>query len=134
MILLRYFLFSVSNQIENVNFTDTMGSQCGFWTARRWLPHRAGQATGSSAHAHRTPDRGPTAQRQRAVRKRRRRRIRPKLLETCNVHTLLRLPTGIFYAQGMKANVVFFDAKPKDGKVHTKGLWITTCAPTNTSP
>jgi hypothetical protein len=102
MILLRYFLFSVSNQIENVNFTDTMGSQCGFWTARRWLPHRAGQATGSSAHAHRTPDRGPTAQRQRAVRKRRRRRIRPKLLETCNVHTLLRLPTGIFYAQGVK--------------------------------
>jgi hypothetical protein len=44
------------------------------------------------------------------------------------------LPTGIFYAQGVKANVVFFDAKPKDGKVHTKGLWITTCAPTNTSP
>jgi type I restriction enzyme M protein len=34
------------------------------------------------------------------------------------------LPTGIFYAQGVKANVLFFDAKPKDGKVHTKGLWI----------
>ncbi len=51
-------------------------------------------------------------------------RIRRKLLETCDVHTLLRLPTGIFYANGVKANVVFFDAKPKDGRVHTKGLWI----------
>jgi len=40
------------------------------------------------------------------------------------VHTLLRLPTGIFYANGVKANVLFFDAKPKDGKVHTKGVWI----------
>ena len=51
-------------------------------------------------------------------------KIRRKLLETCDVHTLLRLPTGIFYAQGVKANVVFFDAKPKDGKIHTKGVWI----------
>ncbi len=51
-------------------------------------------------------------------------RIRRKLLETCDVHTLLRLPTGIFYAQGVKANVLFFDARPKDGKVHTKGIWI----------
>ena len=51
-------------------------------------------------------------------------RIRRKLLETCDVHTLLRLPTGIFYANGVKANVVFFDAKPKDGKVHTQGVWI----------
>ena len=40
------------------------------------------------------------------------------------MHTLLRLPTGIFYAQGVKANVLFFDNKPKDGKVHTKGVWI----------
>jgi type I restriction enzyme M protein len=37
---------------------------------------------------------------------------------------VLRLPTGIFYAQGVKANVVFFDAKPKDGKIHTKGVWF----------
>jgi len=37
---------------------------------------------------------------------------------------VLRLPTGIFYAQGVKANVVFFDAKPKDGQVHTKGVWF----------
>ncbi len=51
-------------------------------------------------------------------------KIRRKLLETCDVHTLLRLPTGIFYAQGVKANVLFFDTKPKDGRVHTQGLWI----------
>lgn len=51
-------------------------------------------------------------------------RIRRKLLETCDVHTLLRLPTGIFYANGVKANVVFFDAKPRDGRVQTKGVWI----------
>lgn len=51
-------------------------------------------------------------------------KIRRKMLETCDVHTILRLPTGIFYAQGVKANVVFFDAKPKDGKIHTKGVWF----------
>ena len=51
-------------------------------------------------------------------------KIRRKLLETCDVHTLLRLPTGIFYAQGVKANVLFFDAKPKDGRVKTRGVWI----------
>ena len=51
-------------------------------------------------------------------------RIRRKLLETCDVHTILRLPTGIFYAQGVKANVVFFDKAPLDGRVHTKGVWF----------
>jgi type I restriction enzyme M protein len=51
-------------------------------------------------------------------------KIRRKLLETCDVHTILRLPTGIFYAQGVKANVVFFDAKPKTGKIQTVGTWI----------
>nr|WP_315226612.1 class I SAM-dependent DNA methyltransferase [uncultured Albidiferax sp.] len=51
-------------------------------------------------------------------------KIRKKLLETCDVHTVLRLPTGIFYAQGVKANVVFFNAKPKDGQVHTQGVWF----------
>jgi type I restriction enzyme M protein len=51
-------------------------------------------------------------------------RIRRKLLETCNVHTILRLPTGIFYAQGVKANVVFFDKAPADGRVHTQGVWF----------
>ncbi len=51
-------------------------------------------------------------------------KIRKKLLENCDVHTVLRLPTGIFYAQGVKANVVFFDAKPKDGQIHTRGVWF----------
>jgi type I restriction enzyme M protein len=50
--------------------------------------------------------------------------IRRKLLETCDVHTLLRLPTGIFYAQGVKANVLFFDAKPAQEKAWTKRLWV----------
>ena len=51
-------------------------------------------------------------------------KIRRKLMETCDLHTVLRLPTGIFYAQGVKANVLFFDAKPKDGHTHTKGVWF----------
>ncbi|GAA4416203.1 HsdM family class I SAM-dependent methyltransferase [Quisquiliibacterium transsilvanicum] len=51
-------------------------------------------------------------------------KIRRKLLETCDVHTILRLPTGIFYAQGVKANVVFFDNAPRDGRIHTKGVWF----------
>lgn len=51
-------------------------------------------------------------------------RIRRKLLGTCDVHTILRLPTGIFYAPGVKANVIFFDACPKDGKVKTQGIWF----------
>ena len=38
--------------------------------------------------------------------------VRRKLLDECDVHTLLRLPTGVFYAQGVKANVLFFDRKP----------------------
>lgn len=50
-------------------------------------------------------------------------KIRRKLLQNCDVHTILRLPTGIFYANGVKANVVFFDAKPKGERVHTKGIW-----------
>lgn len=49
-------------------------------------------------------------------------KIRRKLLETCDVHTVLRLPTGIFYPQGVKANVVFFDAKRKDGRPQTEGM------------
>lgn len=51
-------------------------------------------------------------------------KIRRKLLQTCNLHTVLRLPTGIFYAQGVKANVLFFDARPKDGQVHTREVWF----------
>jgi type I restriction enzyme M protein len=51
-------------------------------------------------------------------------KIRRKLLEECDVHTLLRLPTGIFYAQGVKANVLFFDRKPGAKEPWTKKLWI----------
>jgi type I restriction enzyme M protein len=50
--------------------------------------------------------------------------IRKKLLTECDVHTLLRLPTGIFYAQGVKANVLFFDRKPASKTPWTKKLWI----------
>jgi type I restriction enzyme M protein len=50
--------------------------------------------------------------------------IRRKLLEECDVHTLLRLPTGIFYAQGVKANVLFFDRKEGREEPWTKQLWI----------
>ncbi|TET35363.1 MAG: SAM-dependent DNA methyltransferase, partial [Planctomycetota bacterium] len=41
-----------------------------------------------------------------------------------DVHTLLRLPTGIFYSQGVKANVLFFDAKPAQEKAWTSKLWV----------
>ncbi len=50
--------------------------------------------------------------------------IRRKLLHECDVHTLLRLPTGLFYAQGVKANVIFFDRKPASETPWTKKLWI----------
>jgi type I restriction enzyme M protein len=51
--------------------------------------------------------------------------IRRELLKQADVHTLLRLPTGIFYAQGVKANVLFFDRKPAaDKRAWTEKLWI----------
>ncbi len=50
--------------------------------------------------------------------------VRRKLLHECDVHTLLRLPTGIFYAGGVKANVLFFDRKPASETPWTKKLWI----------
>jgi type I restriction enzyme M protein len=50
--------------------------------------------------------------------------IRRELLKQADVHTLLRLPTGIFYAQGVKANVLFFDRKPAQEKPWTEKLWI----------
>lgn len=50
--------------------------------------------------------------------------IRRKLLHECDVHTLLRLPTGLFYAQGVKANVLFFDRKPASETPWTKKIWI----------
>ncbi len=50
--------------------------------------------------------------------------VRRRLLQECDVHTLLRLPTGIFYAQGVKANVLFFDRKPASPRAWTEKLWI----------
>lgn len=50
--------------------------------------------------------------------------VRKKLLAECDVHTLLRLPTGVFYAQGVKANVLFFDRKPASETHWTEKLWI----------
>ena len=50
--------------------------------------------------------------------------VRRNLLKKCDVHTLLRLPTGIFYAQGVKANVLCFDAKLAQEKPWTSKPWI----------
>jgi len=50
--------------------------------------------------------------------------VRKKLLHECDVHTLLRLPTGVFYAQGVKANVLFFDRKEASERPWTQTLWI----------
>jgi type I restriction enzyme M protein len=49
--------------------------------------------------------------------------VRRKLMETCNLHTILRLPTGIFYAQGVKANVLLFDNRPATKEVATREVW-----------
>ena len=50
--------------------------------------------------------------------------VRRRLLQGYDVHTLLRLPTGIFYAQGVKANVLFFERKPASETPWTQKLWI----------
>ena len=50
--------------------------------------------------------------------------VRKKLLQTCDLHTILRLPTGIFYKPGVKANVIFFDKRPASPKTQTKAVWI----------
>lgn len=50
--------------------------------------------------------------------------IRKNLLKTCDLHTILRLPTGLFYAQGVKANVLFFEKKPTSENAQTKEVWI----------
>lgn len=49
--------------------------------------------------------------------------VRKKLMETTDLHTILRLPTGIFYKPGVKANVIFFDAKPAAKNPWTKEIW-----------
>jgi type I restriction enzyme M protein len=51
------------------------------------------------------------------------RRLRTWMMDLCDVHTILRLPTGIFYAQGVKTNVVFM-ARGKTDKGNTKGVWV----------
>lgn len=50
--------------------------------------------------------------------------VRKKLLETADLHTVLRLPTGIFYANGVKANVLFWDGKPASKNPWTKEVWV----------
>ncbi|MGH7077073.1 MAG: HsdM family class I SAM-dependent methyltransferase [Acetobacteraceae bacterium] len=59
--------------------------------------------------------------------------IRKRLLQNFDFHTLLRLPTGIFYKQGVKANVLFFDKRPPAEAAATSALWVLTCAPTGAS-
>lgn len=50
--------------------------------------------------------------------------IRRNLLKTTDLHTILRLPTEIFYKQGVKANVIFFDKRPASADTQTKDVWI----------
>jgi len=50
--------------------------------------------------------------------------VRKKMLETTDLHTILRLPTGIFYKPGVKANVIFFDNHPASKNPWTKEVWI----------
>ncbi len=50
--------------------------------------------------------------------------VRRHLLRECDAHTLLRLPTGVFYAQGVKANVLFFERRPASETPWTRDLWI----------
>ncbi|MDB5344998.1 MAG: hypothetical protein JWP89_3375 [Schlesneria sp.] len=50
-------------------------------------------------------------------------KIRADLMEKCNLHTILRLPTGIFYAHGVKTNVLFF-TRGKEDRGNTKQLWV----------
>jgi type I restriction enzyme M protein len=52
-------------------------------------------------------------------------KIRADLMDKCNLHTILRLPTGIFYAQGVKTNVLFFTRGPEDkDKGNTEAVWF----------
>ncbi|HBQ12865.1 MAG TPA: SAM-dependent methyltransferase [Myxococcales bacterium] len=50
-------------------------------------------------------------------------KIRADLMEKCDLHTILRLPTGIFYAQGVKTNVLFF-TRGKTDEGNTKAVWV----------
>jgi type I restriction enzyme M protein len=50
--------------------------------------------------------------------------VRKQLMLTADLHTILRLPTGLFYAQGVKANVLFFDNKQASKEAQTKEVWF----------
>jgi type I restriction enzyme M protein len=50
--------------------------------------------------------------------------IRRRLLQTTDLHTILRLPTGIFYKPGVKANVIFYDKKPASPDMQTREIWV----------
>src|SRR5690606_772356 len=50
--------------------------------------------------------------------------IRRDLMDKCNLHTILRLPTGIFYAQGVKTNVLFFDKASDNATGSTEAVWV----------
>jgi type I restriction enzyme M protein len=51
-------------------------------------------------------------------------KVRRNLLQKCRVHTLMRLPTGIWYSPGVKANVIFFDKKEGRAEAWTDKLWV----------
>ena len=50
--------------------------------------------------------------------------VRRRLVETCRVHTVLRLPPGLFYAAGVKSNVIFFDKPNRRASVSAQRLWV----------
>ena len=50
--------------------------------------------------------------------------VRKQLMKTTDLHTILRLPTGIFYAHGVKANILFFDNRPASKEAQTKEIWF----------
>lgn len=50
--------------------------------------------------------------------------VRKKLLQTTDLHTILRLPTGIFYKPGVKANVIFFEKRSAGAETQTKEVWV----------
>ncbi|MGL4605763.1 MAG: HsdM family class I SAM-dependent methyltransferase, partial [Iodobacter sp.] len=50
--------------------------------------------------------------------------VRRDLMDKCNLHTILRLPTGIFYAQGVKTNVLFFTKVSNNATASTQNVWV----------
>ena len=60
--------------------------------------------------------------------------VRRRLIDECDVHTLLRLPTGVFYAKTVKANVLFFDRKPAERRLGRTIFGFMIYVPTSDSP